>query len=384
VMVKLHPVKTVIQSLEAAGVPFTLYDKVRVEPSDASFKEAIAFAKAGNFDAYIAVGGGSVMDTCKAANLYACYPDADFLDFVNAPIGKGRPVDKPVHPLFAVPTTAGTGSETTGTAIFDFKELKAKTGITSRAIKPYLGFIDPLNTQSMNSQIRLASGLDVLCHAIESYTALSYNQRVPRPRNPLERPGYQGSNPISDIWSLQALKMTIDALPRSVLQMDDKANEDMVLAATYAGVGFGNAGVHLCHALSYPISGLNVKYWHEGYTVDHPLIPHGISVAVTSPAVFDYTGPSDPERHLTVAKLFGVDTSNVKSSDAGKVLADALRKFLNKVGVPNGIKALGYSSSDIPALVKGALPQQRLLKLSPSSATTDELTKILEKSLQNY
>eukprot|EP00160_Parvularia_atlantis_P015685 Unigene4613_Nuclearia_a/m.14085 Unigene4613_Nuclearia_a/g.14085 ORF Unigene4613_Nuclearia_a/g.14085 Unigene4613_Nuclearia_a/m.14085 type:complete len:468 (+) Unigene4613_Nuclearia_a:76-1479(+) len=384
VMSKLTPTRVVLEALDAAGVRFTLYDRVRVEPSDASFKEAIALARAHHFDAYVAVGGGSVMDTCKAANLYACYPDADFLDFINAPIGKGRAVDRPLKPLIAVPTTAGTGSETTGTAIFDFKEIKAKTGITSRAIKPHLGVIDPLNARTMPAQVRLASGLDVLCHAIESYTALPYHHRTPRPANPIDRPGYQGSNPISDIWSLQALRMCIEALPRSVLDMDEQANDDMLLAATYAGVGFGNAGVHLCHGLSYPISGNNRAYRHKGYQVDHPLVPHGISVAITAPAVFRATAPADPERHLHVASMFGVDTSRVKAEDAGLILSDALRVFLKKLGVPDGISALGYSAADIPDLVKGALPQQRVLKLSPTAATADALSAILEQSLRNY
>src|SRR6185503_16558094 len=143
------------------------YDQVRVEPTDQSFKAAIAFATTGNFEGYVAVGGGSVMDTAKAANLYATYP-ADFLDYVNPPVGKGKPVPGRLKPLIAVPTTAGTGSETTGVAIFDFLEIHAKTGIAHRALRPILGVIDPDNTRTLPPMVAACSGLDVLSHALES------------------------------------------------------------------------------------------------------------------------------------------------------------------------------------------------------------------------
>lgn len=187
-------------------------------------------------------------------NLYTEYPDADFLDFVNAPLGNGRPIEKKLKPLIAIPTTAGTGSETTGTAIFDLVEKRAKTGIAHRNLKPTLGICDPLNTKTMPAAVKASSGLDVLCHSLESYTAIPFNQRVPRPANPILRPAYQGSNPISDIFSSNALRSVVKYLPRSVKNPDDhEAQNEMLLAATLAGVGFGNAGVHLCHGINeYP------------------------------------------------------------------------------------------------------------------------------------
>jgi hydroxyacid-oxoacid transhydrogenase len=190
------------------------------------------------------------MDTAKLMNLYTSYPDADFLDFVNAPLGKGLPIDKPLKPLIAVPTTAGTGSETTGTAIFDLVSKKAKTGVAHRNLKPTLGICDPLNTRTMPSAVKAASGLDVLCHSLESWTAIPYTERTPRPTNPILRPAYQGANPISDVFSFHALKATVKYLPRAVKNPDDfEAQSEMLLAATLAGVGFGNAGVHLCHGM---------------------------------------------------------------------------------------------------------------------------------------
>lgn len=331
-------------------------------------KEAIAFAKPHVPDAFLAVGGGSVIDTAKLMNLYTSFPEADFLDFVNAPLGKGLPIQGKLKPLVAVPTTAGTGSETTGTAIFDLVSRKAKTGIAHRNLKPTLGICDPLNTRTMPSAVHASSGLDVLCHSLESWTAIPYHERVPRPRNPIERPAYQGANPISDIFSLQALRDTVKYLPRAVKDPDDhEAQSKMLLAATLAGVGFGNAGVHLCHGMSYPVSGQNPGYKHNGYEVDHPIIPHGVSVAVTAPAVFKFTGASNPERHLAAAECFGVDISQVKKESAGEVLSEALAKFLADLGdQPRGLKDLGFGRSDVDQLVEGTMPQARVLMLAPN------------------
>ncbi|PVU91472.1 hypothetical protein BB561_004378 [Smittium simulii] len=382
---KLHPFKTVIQSLEANNIPYRVYDKVRTEPSDQSFKEAIEFTRKKGVDLIIAVGGGSTIDTAKAANLYNSYPDADFLTFVNAPIGKGVPVDKTLTPLIAIPTTAGTGSETTGSAIFDFKELKMKTGIASRALKPTLGIVDPLNIRSAPLEVKIAAGLDVLFHSIESYTAIPYNMRGPAPSNPIERPAYQGSNPISDVWARKALAMTIDALPKIKKDPNDKhALSQMILAATYAGIGFGNAGVHLCHGMSYPISGLNTSYFHPGYNKDHPIVPHGVSVAITAPAVFNYTGAAFPDRHIEVAQAFGADVSNVKKADAGRVVSDHITKFLMDLGLPNGISAFGFSYSDINNLVDGTLPQHRVTKLAPLQTGAEDLASLFEQSMKLY
>lgn len=375
-----EPVQITLEALRAEGIDAVLYDQVRVEPTDISFKQAIAFAVEGNFDGYIAVGGGSTIDTAKVANLYATYP-ADLLDYVNPPIGKGIPIPGAVKPLIAIPTTAGTGSETTGVAIFDLTEMHAKTGIAHRALRPVVGILDPENTRTLPKMIAASSGLDVLSHALESLTAIPYGSR-PAPESPKMRPAYQGSNPISDIWAGKAAQMVAENIVRVIQDPeDDEARAAMLQASAFAGVGFGNAGVHLPHGMSYPVSGMVRSYQPEGVKTDHPIIPHGMSVILNAPAVFRFTAQADPQRHLFAASLLGVDVSGASPDDAGDILANAIIDIMKKTGVPNGLSAIGFTVADIDKLVEGTLPQHRVTKLSPRPADADDLRSLFLDSM---
>ncbi len=385
-LVELPTGRTVISSLEDAGVGYEVFERVSVEPTDRSFQAASDFVTRGDFDAIVAVGGGSAIDTAKAANLYATYP-ADFLEYVNAPIGRGRPVPGPLMPLIAIPTTAGTGSETTGVAIFDFVEMRAKTGIAHRFLKPTLGIIDPVNTRTMPSAVAAATGLDVLSHALESYTAIPFNQR-PRPARPIERPAYQGTNPISDIWAIRALELMAEFLPRAVADTSDEdARGQMMLAAAIAGIGFGNAGVHLPHGMSYPVAGMVRDFQPPGYHVDHPMVPHGISVILNTAAVVRFTADTNPARHLEAARALGADISDADPLDgnhAGRLLEERIVHFMKTLGMPNGLADVGYSDDDIPSLVEGTLPQHRVTKLSPREASREDLVNLFQNSMQNW
>ena len=369
-----------LDSLRAEGIEAILYDRVEVEPTDVSFKDAIAFAIEGDFDGYVAVGGGSSIDTCKAANLYATYP-ADFLAYVNAPIGEGRLAAGPLKPMIAIPTTAGTGSETTGGAIFDLLEMKAKTGISDRAIRPTIGLVDPDNTGTMPRMVAACSGFDVLCHGLESYTALPFSERE-APADPGKRPAYQGANPISDVWAISALEMVAQNIVPAVNDpSDDAARSNMMLAATFAGVGFGNAGVHLAHGMSYPVSGMVTEYLPDGYPEGHPMVPHGMGVVLCAPAVFRYTAPTNPERHLRCAQLLGADTSGAGLEDAGELLAAAILGYIRELGLPNGLSGVGYAVEDVDALVAGTLPQHRVTKLSPRPVDETSLRQLFLDSM---
>jgi hydroxyacid-oxoacid transhydrogenase len=376
-------VATVMESLRTEGIDAVLFDRTRVEPTDRSFLEAAEFAAAGQFDGYVAVGGGSVIDTAKATNLYATYP-APLLTYVNPPIGEGKPVPGPLKPLIAIPTTAGTGSETTGVAIFDYEPLHAKTGIAHRALRPAMGIIDPDNTRTMPAMVAACSALDVLSHAVESFTALPYSDR-PAPDHPGARPSYQGANPISDIWATKAM----DAMARNIGRVvsdpdDDEARGEMLLAAAYAGIGFGNAGVHLPHGMSYPVSGMVREYVPPGYPDDHAMVPHGMSVILNAPAVFRWTASANPERHLEAAALLGADTRGATPEDAGTVLADAIIAIMRQVDMPNGLEAVGFGPADVDALVAGTVPQHRVTKLSPRPASEDDLKALFLDAMRYW
>lgn len=379
-LVNLPPVQIAREALESEGIEYDVFDRVRVEPTDVSFKDAIAVAIEGEYEGYVGIGGGSSIDTAKAANLFATYPD-DFFAYINAPIGQGKPVPGPGKPLIAIPTTAGTGSETTGVAIMDLSDRHVKTGIAHRHLKPDLAIVDPENTRTMPASIAAATGLDVLCHALESFTAMPYTER-PMPERPLERPAYQGSNPISDMWACKAIEMTTQYLPRAVRNPDDdEARGQMSLAASLAGIGFGNAGVHLCHGMSYPVSGMVRDFKPEGMITAHAIIPHGMSVVLTAPAVFRFTAPACPDRHLCAAHLMGANIADASPERAGHVLADQIVRLMKQLEVPNGLSAIGFTESDIPSLVEGTLPQHRVTKLSPRPAGAEDLTRMFKDAM---
>ena len=373
-------IKKTFESIEYQGIKVTIYVKVEIEPTDESFKHAIEFCINQEFDGFVAVGGGSSIDTAKAANLYSTHP-ATFLKYVNAPIGEGFPPPGPLKPLIAIPTTGGTGSETTGVAIFDFLEMKAKTGIAHRYLRPTIGLVDPDNTKSMPKMVQACSGLDLLCHGLESFTAKSFSKRA-SPTTPGERPSYQGSNPISDVWASKAIAMCADNIVSAV--NDDgnhEARSNMLLAATFAGVGFGNAGCHLPHGMSYPVSGMVKDYSVEGYPEGQSIVPHGMSVILNAPAVFRYTAPSNPKRHLKAAELMGADVSGKHPMESGNILANAIIELIQKIHIPNGLGAIGYKESDSRLLAKGAMPQHRVIKLSPRPVTEADLTQIFMESM---
>lgn len=382
-LAQLPAVATAKESLAKAGIEVDIFDRVRVEPTDASFQEAIDIATAGKYDGFVSVGGGSTIDTAKVANLYSTHP-AEFMAYVYPPLGEGRQVPGPLKPHVAIPTTAGTGSETTGNAVFDLHSAHVKTAIAHRYLRPNLGIIDPDNTRTMPPMVAAASGLDVLSHALESFTAKPFDTRE-APEDPLKRTIYQGANPLSDIWSARAIELCAKYLVRAVANADDdEARTNMMLASTAAGIGFGNAGVHLPHAMSYPISALARHYAPEGYPDDHAIVPHGISVILTAPAIFRWTSVANPERHLEAARLLGVETRDASSGDGGELLAGALLDLMKQAEMPNGLNGVGITLDDMPSLVKGTLPQSRITQLSPRPADEDAYRDLFAASMTNW
>jgi alcohol dehydrogenase class IV len=370
-------------SLSSAGVAFEEYNDISIEPTDRSFHRAIEFAKDRRFDGYISVGGGSTIDTAKAVNLYTTHPTPNFADYVNAPIGGGKPIPGPLKPHIACPTTSGTGSECTGIVVFDFLERKAKTGIAGRALKPSLGIIDPEVTSTLPAEIVACTAFDVLSHALESYTARPYSQRKHIPGQP--RPLSQGANPFSDLSCLEALRIAGTYLIRAVHDANDaEARAQMMFAATLAGIGFGNAGVHLPHGMAYAVAGLAEHYHAPGYPSGAPLVPHGMAVIVNTPAVCRFTAASCPDRHLVAASALGANVCNAKSEDAGEVLAAHIIELMHATNMPNGLTGLGYSSSDLEALTNGAFPQKRLIANTPLEVSREDVRSLFVSALSYW
>ena len=360
------------------GIEAQVFDGVHVEPTDESMESAIAQARdSGPWDAFVAVGGGSSIDTAKAINLLTTNP-GELMDYINVPVGKGQAPSKPLRPLVAVPTTTGTGAESTTICVMDVLSLRVKTGISHARLRPTLAVIDPALTLTQPAGVTAASGMDILCHALESYTArwyASYDRKTPEQRVP-----YCGSNPISDMWSEKAMSLLAGSFRRAVRHGDDEqARADMAMAATFAGMGFGNAGVHIPHANAYPIAG-QVKDFHpKDYPPDEPMVPHGMSVALTAPEAFRFTFEASPERHLRAAQLLAPNAGlpTEPSNFLPMVLADLMRD----IDIPNGVGAVGFGEGDIPPLVEGAMKQQRLLATCPRDVTEDDLAGIFRRSL---
>jgi hydroxyacid-oxoacid transhydrogenase len=371
-----HP-ERVRAAIAAAGVDVVVFDGAQVEPSLDSLEQAAAFARDADVDGFVSVGGGSSIDTAKVADLIVSHP-APVMEYVNAPVGGGRRPPAPLRPHLAIPTTSGTGSEATTVAVLDIPALGVKTGISHRYLRPAQAIVDPDLARTAPREVVASTGLDVVCHAAESLLSRPYDQR-PRPATPDERPPYQGSNPVADVWSGKALEYGGRYLRRAVADAGDvEARGAMMLAATMAGIGFGSAGVHIPHACAYPIAGLKHAYRPPGYPDDHPFIPHGHSVIVTAPAAFRFTYEAAPARHEHAAALLTGEPAT--GPDA---LPDALRALMRDVGAPSGIADLGYDEDDIPALVEGALKQQRLLVIAPREPSADDLAAILRASLRD-
>lgn len=355
------------RSLREAGVEPVLYDRIAGEPNEESVREAAEAARDG-FDGVVGVGGGSALDTAKLSALFATH-GGELLDYVNAPIGVGKPVPGPVLPIVALPTTAGTGSEVTTVAIVDFPRLGTKTGVSHAHLRPSLAIVDPSLTMSCPAGVTASTGLDTLLHALEAYTVSAYDTR---PRLPLgQRPPYQGANPFSDPLCERAIELVGRHLRTAVSEGGDvEARTAMALASTMAGIAFSGAGVHVPHALAYPIASLKHEWRPPDYGAA-AFVPHGFAVAVTAPAAFRFVADGAAERCAAAARLL----------DGGDDLAGALERLMDDVGAPRTLRELGYGEDDLAPLVAGAVDQRRLLVGAPREVGAAELEDVLRASL---
>ncbi|MGA8850900.1 MAG: hydroxyacid-oxoacid transhydrogenase [Aeromicrobium sp.] len=369
----------IIQTLARSGMEAVLFDRARVEPTDGSLEEAIAFGRAeGPFDVIVAIGGGSSIDTAKAVNLLVTN-EGELMDYVNAPVGGGRAPAKPLLPLVAIPTTTGTGSESTTICVLDVVSQHVKTGISHSRLRPTLAVVDPQLTLTQPDGVTAASGLDILCHALESYTARPFTSYEHKQAN--QRVPYCGANPIADMWSEKALSLMATSFRTAVRHGDDlEARTQMAMAATFAGLGFGNAGVHIPHANAYPIAGQVKNFRPAGYDADHAMVPHGMAVSLSAPAAFRFTFDAAPDRHVRAAELLA--PAALRPDDAAEFLPSVLAAVMRDVGIPSGLAEVGFDSSDIGGLVEGTMMQQRLLATAPREVRADDIATILQQSIE--
>ncbi len=263
--------------------------------------------------------------------------------------------------------------------MLDVLSLQVKTGISHAWLRPRLAVVDPALTLTQPATVTAAAGMDILCHALESYTARWYADFDAK--QPEQRVPYCGANPIADVWSEKAMALLAGAFRAAVRDGSDTvAREQMALAATFAGLGFGNAGVHIPHANAYPIAGRVRDFVPEGYPAGEPIVPHGMAVSLTAPEAFRFTYAANPDRHQRAARMLDPEVRG----DGADVLPGVLCALMRDIGIPNGLGEVGYTESDVPDLVSGAVQQQRLLATSPRPPTEEDLAGIIGASMEHW
>jgi len=332
------------------------FDDVEPDPPLAVFEAALERARAVEPDAVVGVGGGSTMDVAKVTGALAPHGGA-VLDYAAEPTGGGEPVPGPGVPVAAVPTTSGTGSETTPVAVVSLPDRDLKVGVSSRHLYPDLAVVDPVATVSLPPGPTAASGLDALAHAVEAYTTRRFDAK---PAAGPDRPDYGGRTPLTDALCRVAIPRVGDFLRRAVDNGQDlAARRGMALASHAAGRAFSNAGLGAAHAVAMAAG----SAFHT---------PHGETVGAVLPAVVRYNAPSAPERYAEAADWLGAGPDE----DA----ADAVERLARDVGV-GGLASLGVDESDVPALAERTMALERLLAGNPRRVDEDAIAEICRDAL---
>jgi len=367
-------------SLENEGIRVNLTTHVRIEPEDEALVDAYREIKSLEIDGFVALGGGSTIDTAKILNLLYSHP-AELSEYMNRPVGKGLSPAGSLRPLVAIPTTAGTGSESTAVAVLGVSKLRIKTGVSNPLLRPSVAIIDPLNSVSLPPMVTASSGMDVLNHAIESLTARPYTAR-PAPKSPADRAIYAGATPVGDLFAGQVVRWVHQYLRRAVRDPQDvEARYYMSLGSSLAGLGFGHAGVHVPHAMAYPIAGMIRRWYPSDYELGYPISPHGISTALPAAYVFRYLTPFKQEAFRQAADCLGLATEGLDVKGLADALFEYYIRLLEDLRIPTTLGELDFSLQDVEALVEGTLAQQRLISLSPKTIEKPDLDTIFRSAL---
>ena len=376
-------VAAVRESIRQQGLQTDIFSDVRIEPDDDTVMRARQFLSQGKFDGVVSVGGGSVIDTAKAAMVYALYP-ASFSDYFAPPVGIGKPVPGELLPHLACPTTSGTGSECTSVSVIRINSLNTKFVMGSPWLLPREALVDPVVCDTLPANVVASTGFDLLCHALECYTARAYT-RWDNVDDPRARTMLQGANPWSDMSARRALEIAGQYLERGVTDKSDhEARDALMWGASLAGMAFGNSGTHLAHAMSYGVTHLMDDITTEGYRVATPFIPHGISVIVSAPAIFRFLGDAASQRHLEAAGWLGASHTDAGADEAGEVLAARLIELMRKTGMPNGLGGVGFRGRDVGRLADSSIRQKRAILNAPRVANRSDMMNIYNDALSYW
>ncbi|MDQ5988514.1 MAG: Long-chain-alcohol dehydrogenase [Syntrophus sp. SKADARSKE-3] len=327
--------------LDKTGLKYVLFDAAEPEPRLELADEGAKAALKGKCDVVVGIGGGSTMDLAKAVAVLAANKGkaVDFLGLNKVP-GPGLPT-------IMIPTTAGTGSEVTFTAVFVRKNLQKKEGMNSPYLYPDLAILDPMLTLSLPPHPTATTGIDALCHAIESYTSIN-------------------ASPMSELISLEAIRLIAENLRTCVHNGSDlQARENMLLGSLYAGLGLANAGVTAVHSLSYPLGG---KFG----------VPHGLANTVMLPAVMVYNLPAAHEKFALVAEAMGETVDGMSLREAAYQSVEAVDSLIEDCGIYNTLKDFGIKETDFPELAKVAMTVARPLANNPRRIAAEDAMAIYE------
>lgn len=376
---ELH--RGVASDLTAHSIDHELFSDIIIEPTDACAEDCAAFLKAGNFDGVVSLGGGSVIDTAKAA-LVVLAQGGPLQRFFAPPMGEGIEITGPVLPHIACPTTSGTGSECTSVSVIRLREFNTKFVIGSPHLLPVDAIVDPACLDDRPEMAMASAGFDLLCHALECYTAVPYSRHKVINDTPA-RQLIQGANPWSEMVAVKALQIADEFLVRGVTDKSDKTARDQLMwGASLAGIAFGNSGTHLPHALSYGITHLMSDISTKDYEVEAPFIPHGVSVALTAPVSFRYTAEASGDRHFEAAQFLGCDLSGASSSDSGEALYTRITGLMKDTGMPNGLSSVGFSADQVSALAESSARQKRAITNAPRETNLVDIENIYRDAIE--
>jgi alcohol dehydrogenase class IV len=376
-------VATVLDSLKRESITPVVYSDIRIEPDDDTVMSAARFLQEAAVDGAISVGGGSVIDTAKAALLIAAH-GGHIREYFAPPVGAGKPVTGPVLPHIACSTTSGTGSECTSISVIRVNELNTKFVIASPHLLPDIAVVDPQCCDTLPANVVASTGFDLLSHALECYTAKAYTSHAPV-ADPNARQLIQGANPFSDLSAREALDIVGKYLERGVADnTDSEARDNLMWGATLAGIAFGNSGTHLPHAMSYGVTHLMKDITSQDYQVASPFVPHGISVIVCAPAIFQYTAEAQPLRHLEGAAFLGADSVGATPDDAGEVLSKKLIEMMRATHIPNGLSGVGFDAGDVKSLAESSSRQQRAIANSPRESNLVDIENMYANAISYW